>query len=150
MMVYWWVHDCVRLAALTLGNPAIPFAAGGLHWLLGSHRMPRLHALLEPLPMEGDRALGWVCSWLLCRQNTEHLGLCMKQPQCVAGVWPWNAKTHRNHCSSPGLQGPGLQGMHTWTLPPPQQPNHTVHRLGLWRIVLGTGMELAHGCGVWL
>lgn len=41
--------------------------------------------------------------------------------------------------------GTGAPGNECCTLPPPQQPESIVHRLGLWRVQLGTGMELAHG-----
>lgn len=146
------VHECAGLATLTLGKPAAPglTAAGGL--LRPPHPHPgrlcwRLGCLFTSSHHQGraTELQAGLAPRLLSGQSTEHLRLCMKQPQCMAGAWPWNAKTHRPHCSSPGPEGLGLQGMNACTLPPPQQPESTVHRLELGRAPLGTGMKLAHG-----
>ena len=120
-----WI-DCSRRAAM--GPPE----SRSRLWLLYSAAG---WALSSPLATTkgGRQSLRLGLLLALRRQSTEHLRLCMKQPQCMAGVWPWNAKIHRSHCSSPGLQGLGLQGMNACILPPPQQPESTVHRPGLWR-----------------
>ena len=137
------VHPCAGLATLAVGKPAAPglITAGGLLraprrtsglWLqVLCWRLSSLFTFRHCQGRATEPQAGPAPSPSVGRAQS--LRLCMKQPQCMAGARPWNAQIHRSHCSSPGLQGLGLQGMNACILSPPQEPESSVHRRGLWR-----------------